>query len=242
MGACWLLLSVGATAQPWGVQMPFAWLVDVPLLGHFRTPYRFTIPAVVAIAVAASVALSAARASVGGRWPVLVMTLAALAAWDGVSSRPQGRPFAYQRHTVDAVYHRIAAEQGDGAVLEVPVGVRSGFDDFGSATDLMLHQATHHRPVINAMIARVPMRAFDTYRRNPALRLLAGLDPGAGPSSVDDALLALLTTLNIRYVIVHHERLSATQRRAISLLLVRHPQLQQIADSTSLTAYQITAP
>ena len=41
-------------------------------------------------------------------------------------------PFALQVYPVYSVYEQIARETGDFAILEVPVGVRSGFTRFGN--------------------------------------------------------------------------------------------------------------
>jgi hypothetical protein len=81
-------------------------------------------------------------------------------------------PLHVQSYPDYAFYHRIAAEPGDYALLEVPFGVRSGFERIGQGGEvLQYYQHIHGKPLLNAMIARVP-------RQRSRLSRASGVVPG----------------------------------------------------------------
>ena len=206
-GLVCLMLSLGPYLQPTTLPLPFAALSSWPPLAQFRTPYRLAIPAAFGFALVLSLVLAGLfqrwRASIrialaGG---LIAARLAFALAHD---------PFETQTYPSYATYARIASEPGRFTILEVPFGVRSGLERVGDGGEVLeYYQHIHGKPLLNAMVARLPRGVFETYRDIPALRLLSGESVSA--SSAD--LQALLDWTDARYVLVHRDRLSADADR-----------------------------
>jgi hypothetical protein len=148
-------------------------------------------------------------------------------------------PFAAQQLVARDVYQEIKASSGQGLVLEVPVGVRSGTDQFGQGETLQFYQMIHGRPIINAMIARVPRAVFDAYRASPALTLLTGEPVTVTDTEVDRDLEKQLAALGAAYVVVHFDMLTGESRTRIQAALERQSTLQLVKDTGSVQMYAV---
>jgi hypothetical protein len=234
-GLVCLLLALGPVLQPTDVPLPFALFAAWPPLAQFRTPYRLAMPAVLGLSVVLGILL--ARGLV--RWPVSVrsgVVCALILARLGYALVHD--PLATQTYPGYALYDRLADDGGDGAVLEVPFGVRSGLERVGSGGEvLQYYQSEHGRPLVSGMVARVPSRVFSGYRAHGALRLLAGesVDPAEARRDLPD----VLTWTNTAFVVVHHAMLDADQARAIDNLLDNEPALQRVGDEADLSVYRV---
>ena len=131
-----------------------------------------------------------------------------VAAYRAVS----GFPLQTRRH--HPVYATLAAEHDARAILEVPVGMRTGTDLIGTGETLSFHQSIHRRRLINGMIARVPLEALDYYSRSPALMFLAD-QTDAPVSDLTADLTRVLDDLDAAYVVVHPQLLSEPRRQAV---------------------------
>ena len=237
IGFGFLVLSLGATLQPTALPLPFAALRELPGLAQFRTPYRFTAPAALALALAGVTAIDSLRK----RWPqksrsglqgVLLLVLV-----DGFTAEPQHHPFEIQSYPPERIYQRIADEPGEFTVLQVPLGVRSGVDAFGSEETLQFYQMTHAKRAINGMVARVPKQFFDFYRASPAFRLLAG-----EPVEDDELVLADLTYqlrgMKVGYIVLHLEKVAPERLEQIVELLEQIPDIELVEATSSIKAYR----
>jgi len=212
-GLVCLVLSLGPYLQPTTMPLPFAALSTWPPLAQFRTPYRLAIPATFGLALVLSLVLAELfqrwRASI--RIAVAGGLIATRLAFALVHD-----PFATQTYPSYATYTRIASEPGRFTILEVPFGVRSGLERVGDGGEILeYYQHIHGKPLLNAMVARLPRGVFETYRDIPALRLLSG--DAVSATSAD--LRTLLDWTGARYVLVHRDRLSADQAERIDAFL-----------------------
>lgn len=237
---CFLVLSLGIALQPTGVPLPFALLRKVPGLAQFRTPYRFTIPATLGLALAAAGAWSYWRsrfsaASWNRRWLVLTAVFLGLLVLDSRAVAP----FVPQSYPVAPIYRQISRQPGDFTVLEVPLGVRSGTDVLGYGDFLQYYQTVHQKRTVNGMVARVPRVYFETYRRWPSFLILAG-QPVPDGVDVNADLSRRLQSLRVGYVIVHPEMLEEPALARIEALLARQPGLTPVGESSELRVYRVT--
>lgn len=235
-GLVFLVLSLGIVLQPTALPLPFAALRTLPGMAQFRTPYRFTIPATLGLAVAAAGGWAYWQDRlVPARWrSAATLVLIGLVLIDSRSIAP----FALQRYPDVDVYSRLAGRPGDFTILEVPVGVRSGTDVFGAGDFLQFYQTIHGKPMINGMVARVPRRVFDYYRSSPSLRLLAGESVAVEPS-VRREFADRLNELDVGYVIVHPGMLEPVALARVEALLAGEPTLTRTEATPGVWVYAV---
>jgi hypothetical protein len=109
--------------------------------------------------------------------------------------------------TIPAVYRQIAAEPGDFAVMQLPLGWRNSFGVLGSEqTNLQYFQTAHGKPMLGGNISRAPAYKMDYFARIPLFRALTDLEMYREvPPEVDAAARAqagdLMALYDVRYFI-----------------------------------------
>ena len=164
-----LVLTLGPVLSGTKVPMPFALVRLLPGLEHFRTPYRFQIPAAVGMTLALASLLTHLSGRLTGpdqlhasRVKKVALVLSMAVGVDVVAHRMVGG-FATHKFAEEPVYRDIAQVPGNFAILEVPFGVRSGTSVIGRGDDLMFYQPVHGKRLINGYLSRIPVAALDTY-------------------------------------------------------------------------------
>lgn len=226
-------VDIGSTRIP----MPYT-LVHQLLGGQYRTPMRFATPGVFALAMLVALTLDRMFNNVKGPTqgrPLHVVVVAALAIVF-VFDYHLTQPFPVTRMTDYQAYHDIAAAPGDFAVLEIPIGVRTGFAVVGRGEYLQYYQTIHHHPIPTGYLSRLPNEIMDFYFFDPlvgALTLSRAL-----PAEVDARLERLIRDWNIGYVILHRDLLEPGRVRAFGNLLDRQPALERIGEEGPLVIYR----
>lgn len=106
-----------------------------------------------------------------------------------------------------AIYGAIPP--GDGAVLELPMGLRDGFGVIGAFDErTLLHQMTHGHPLVGGFVARLPESVKRRYSEQPLLRSLLAMSAAMPPTPEDGALTPqqaarILREAGVRYVVLH---------------------------------------
>jgi hypothetical protein len=230
------VLTLGPVWPGTRIPLPFALLRRLPGLNMFRAPYRFQIPAAIAMTLALARVMSSIKSD---RWRGVLLGIAALLFAAQTSVRRAVHGFDSHEVTVEAIYHIIAATPGDFSVLEIPFGVHSGSDLIGKfgGDRLMLYQTIHHKRMLNGYLSRVPLAALAYYRASPAFMLLAGETPPPGDVASD--LDARLRDLDVGYILVHPEMIVAHRLAEISELLGARFDLEPIATGTATRAFRV---
>ncbi|MDX1665001.1 MAG: hypothetical protein R3272_14515 [Candidatus Promineifilaceae bacterium] len=234
--ALFLLLSLGIVFQPTDIPLPFAALRRLPGMGQFRTPYRFVIPATVGLSLAVGAAATYWRARLRPSPAQIGVVLGLFIALAVVDSRSVA-PFALQRYPEARIYEEIGAREGDFLVLQVPVGLRSGTQRFGNGDPLQYYQTVYEKRAINAMVARIPRRWFDTYQRSPAFRFLGGEAIGE-MEPVERDLNERLQAFNVGFIVVHRTMLPTERLQAIEALLDQQPGLALVREPPTIRLYE----
>jgi hypothetical protein len=204
---------------------PWAFLRYAPVVGLARTPGRFTVMLMLAVAVLFGCALY----WIGQRWPArrraLLVTAAALLLFELL---PAPRPL--YSAAIPTIYRQVAAAAPDSRVLELPFGVRDGTTSAGNFTARsQFFQTAHGKRLIGGYLSRVSRRRVSEIRSDGMLDALIWLSEGQaldpsrartlieeGPSFIDRA--------NISYVVVDRARVPWALRdfavRAYRLQLV----------------------
>jgi hypothetical protein len=153
---------------------PWAFLRYAPVIGLARTPGRFTVMLMLAVAVLFGCALY----WIGQRWPArrraLVAAIGALLVFELL---PAPRPL--YSAAIPAVYRHVAAAPADVRVLELPFGVRDGTTSAGNFTARSQYfQTAHGKRLIGGYLSRVSSRRVSEIRSDGMLDALIWLSEG----------------------------------------------------------------
>lgn len=201
---------------------PWALLRYVPILGSARTPARFAIPMLIAVAVLFAWSLD----RIATRRRTVALVGLALA----VELLPVPRPTASA--AVPAVYSTIAVDPDDVSVLELPFGIWDGRSQVGFAhIATQYYQGTHQKRLIGGYLSRVPPRRVREQLQYPTLRLLTRLsaregqlDPNLREAAREDAPY-FIDQAKLRYVVID-TRLASRELRQMAIELLRLRLLQ----------------
>jgi hypothetical protein len=244
--------------------LPFALLHYIPIIKANRVPNRFSV--VLSLALAVLVGYGAywvlsrvagnrvAGSKVAGSKVVTCYLLPAtlllvVVLFDQVSVL---LPLTDAR--VPGPYTAIAAEPGDFAILQLPLGWRNSFGTRGAEqTQLQSYQALHHKRMLAGNISRAPDFKFDYFTRIPLFRALTETELYR---QVDAETLGrahaqageLMALYDVRYLIVHEpiplrypyvDTMPAVRDLAFSLLpLDPNP----VASGDGATVYRVVQP
>ncbi len=161
------------------VPLPFILLHYIPVVKANRVPNRFSAVLMLALAVLAGFGaywlLSKAASSQRrpARWALVAgsLLLAALLMFEHWSV-----PLPLTDARIPVVYEQVAAEPGDFAILQLPMGWRNSFGVQGAeSTQTQYYQAHHHKRLLSGNISRNPPFKFDYFRQIPVLDSLITL-------------------------------------------------------------------
>ena len=191
------LLSLGPFVHIAGANthIPGPWALAryLPLVRLARTPARMA----VVLMLAVSVLFAAALWWLGEKWPgrrrAILLTVTPLLLFELL---PAPRPL--YSAGVPRFYERIAAAQGDGRVLELPLGVRDGTSSVENVTARsQFFQTVHGKPLIGGYLSRVSRRRVSEIRSFAMLDVLITLSEGG---EIDDQRKAALTARGPEFV------------------------------------------
>ena len=120
------------------------------------------------------------------------------------------------------------------------MAVRSGLDRIGHGEEfLQYYQLAHGRPIINAMIARLPAEVFAFYRGHPSLMLLAGEPVTATDRELAADLTAVIDAIDAGHVVMHRDLMTPDQVARAARLLDTHPRLRPWISEGPIAAYRV---
>lgn len=203
-GAVALLLSWGPTAS--GLA-PFDWIARLPGLSMLRSPARFALLVMLALATLAAYGTAHLVTRYGRRGVALAALLAAaFLAESFLVDFPGGKPMPF---AVPAVYERLSS-MPPGAVLSLP-SYRGSPEGFREA-DYLLYSTVHWHPVANGFGRHEPL----PHREN-----VAAFVQFPAPDA-----MARVRALGIRYVVVHTGR--DTRLREAVAAADDHPDVERL--------------
>lgn len=222
IGLAFLVLSMGPFLRVAGVDtglpLPQALLRYVPVFSNARIPGR------AAVMVQLGVAVLFAFAMVGVTWrrPAVAAIATALVLETMPARLPADR--VPQADAVDAALRHATAE---GAVGELPLGLRDGFGEVGQLDHrAQAHQLWHGRPLVGGFVARLPERVKRLQLGSPPIAALVEISTPDHPVPVLAAgAAAQAAASGIAFVVVNRDtfvaaRLPAAQLEAAGFRLV----------------------
>jgi hypothetical protein len=238
----WVALAIGFALLALGpfliiahvnTAIPAPWAIGryVPILGAARTPARFAIPMMIALAVAFAWAVD----RLGLRREVLAAVMAVLAfeLW------PVPRVTATAR--VPRPYEVISADARDIAVLDLPFGIRDGTDEIGRLnTATLFYQTAHAKRTVAGYLSRIPAPAFAAASQDAVLGVLARLSARQTVSQQEWRLAIaswpeLVDRASIGYLVVEDARIPPDLRRFVTEL-----QLSRLSGADGFTVFAAT--
>ncbi len=188
---------------------PWALLRYVPMLGLARTPARFSVVMMLAVAVLFAAALEWFGRRYPTYRPAMLTMVAALLVAELLPA-----PLTLHSAAVPNFYHRVAAATGDVRVLELPTGVRDGASSIGNfSARSQYFQTMHGKPLIGGYLSRVDPESKSEVRRIDMIDALITLSEGGAISPERDAALVasgpmFVHDANLGFVIVDRLRSS----------------------------------
>ena len=191
------LLALGPFVHVGGINTyvtgPWALLRFVPIAGLARTPARFSIVMLLALAVL----LAAALTWLGRRYPERRRALLA-GAFVLLAAELLPAPLTLYSAGIPTIYRHVAAAGADARVLELPFGVRDGTSSTGNFTArTQFYQTAHEKFLIGGYLSRVSSARVSAMRRDDMLDALMMLSEG---SSLDPARVARLAELGPDFI------------------------------------------
>lgn len=237
----WLALGVGLfilALGPYlhGTRIPLPYLLVHKLMGEqYRTPLRLTLPASLALVMFVGLSLANLFDRMPQRWqPWLTGAATVGLVFNSGLLAPVPVTFLPDYR----IYHEIGRDPAEYALLEVPVGPASGFGEFGDSPDLQFYAYIHHKQLINGIVSRVPSDGLSRFERSPVLRGLTGEYDMPPLNVAGNELADKLHRWDMRYVLVHLDRLQPERARAIVEFLNVQPMLCLVDEEGSLLAYR----
>lgn len=192
---------------------PWAFLRYVPIVGLARTPGRFSIVVMLAVAILFTMALCWVIQRRPQQRRVVMLTVGALLLFELL---PAPRPL-YSAE-IPRVYQYIAQAPADVRILELPSGVRDGTQSVGNFTArTQFFQTAHGKRLIGGYLSRVSRRRVADVRRDPMVDALIWLSEGrvldsSRRQSLLEAGPAFVRHANLGFVVVDRARTPDTLR------------------------------
>jgi hypothetical protein len=235
------ILALGPFIEIGGARIDLPYALLHRLLGHqYRTPLRFMTPAVLALTMVVCLTLDRSvfrwKGLIDRVWAqrAFVVGLMVLFIWD----YDLLKPFPITTMPDYQAYRSIAQQPGDFTVLELPIGVRTGFAMVGRGETLQYYAPFHQHPTPTGYLSRLPNEVLDYFYSDPllgALTLSHGLPPQA---EVDAQLSQLIQDWKIGYVVLHRDLLEQGRIKSFGDLLNRQPLLEKVGEEGPLVIYK----
>jgi hypothetical protein len=192
------------------VPLPFIALHYIPFVKANRVPNRFSVVLMLSLAVLAGFGAYwlLTKVSRSKTWVcrvVLVACTLLLAVF--VVFEHWSAPLPLTDARIPAVYHQVAEEPGDFAILQLPMGWRNSFGVQGAeSTQTQYYQSYHNKRLLSGNISRNPPFKFDYFQRIPILDSLISIQTygtvDAERRAADRALAEeFVSFYDIRYVV-----------------------------------------
>ena len=176
---------------------PYAWLYQlVPLVRITRSVSRFDVMVMLSLAMLAVLGLRVVATQ--RRWIFLWGAL--------IGVEFLAIPYPLTLIEVPAFYQSLRAEQGNFAILELPIN--------WDRPDPLLYQTVHEHPLISAYTSRT--NPLSIVERTPILNQLRTLEPDIIVYEASRIGFSVLADLDIRYVINHPLTMGVGDERAVT--------------------------
>ncbi|MCS6801689.1 MAG: interleukin-like EMT inducer domain-containing protein [Chloroflexota bacterium] len=218
--------------------LPYIALHYLPLINANRFPNRFSIPLTLCLAVLVAFGAAAVlRALRPQRERLAAGALLVVLLFDQIAV-----PLPLNNLRAPAIYQLIAAEPGDFAIVQLPLGWRNSYGVLGKErTTIQAYQYAHQKRMLGGNISRNPPFKFVYFSDLPVFGTIARIEQGEQPDAATEAAdraaaPRLIALYDLRFLAVHRAygvaEAEAYAQRVLPLELVR--------DDGATALYRIT--
>jgi hypothetical protein len=231
--------------------LPFLILHYLPIIKENRTPNRFGVLVMLALAVLVAFAIAWILARLS-RFTIYVSRFARITVYGSLLTallfEHAALPLPLTDARVPDLYAQIAREPGDFTVLTLPLGWRNSFGQQGSEdTRVQYYQSVHRKRIFPGNINRNPPFQFEYFDRIPVFHSITEIEfYRAANDLARDKLIApaLMTFFDIRYVVINPAvpgRVPYSDTRAAVIEYVQNvlPLGEKIFDRDGTIAYRV---
>ena len=201
------------------VPLPYFLVHYIPLIKGARVPARFDIMVNLGIAVLSAFALRHLLQLTIKAWPAaLVFSLI-------VALEHLRLPYPTSEVEIPDVYREIAKDSRDVAVMDIPIGWRTGWGNIGRSHDWQqLYQIVHKKRIIGGFASRVPQDELRAMRELPGIASLLMLQELVPAQPTPTGLRRGVIRAQIRELLDHLPEMVSTRLR-------KNPSLRQFLNS-----------
>ena len=198
------LLCLGPIMQVNGhkilLPLPYAIIMHIPIFSLARAPGRWDILLVLSLAILSGYGFNYLTKNYNSFLKnILLISFSLLILFEFLSI-----PLAVSSSHIPAFYKQIAEEEEDFALLEIP----SEWGEFISYADYMYFQTIHQKRLVTGYVSRAPESVLDFFISLTYLNNLMRFSQKDIIDTDPDELGAILELLNVKYIIIHKDRLS----------------------------------
>ncbi|MBM4386591.1 MAG: hypothetical protein FJ088_02565 [Deltaproteobacteria bacterium] len=150
--------------------LPTALLHYIPGFNGFRVPCRYSIMVMLFLPILSFYAIKKTIFDrISGKWRIFLFFLLAALIMTEYAQKPYKLK---SKNDVPGVFREISALP-DGAMLEIPFGLRDRFSEIGmggAITDQMFFQTVHRKPIASGYISSLDKETFYVFLDDPLVR------------------------------------------------------------------------
>lgn len=190
------------------IPLPYAILMQIPVFSLARVPSRWTVLLSLSLTVLAGYGLKylfsryddPKQRNSKNKVNILFIIVSCLVIFEFLAI-----PYLMSSSDVPSFYKEIGAEDEDFALLEVPMLWQS---------DVMYYQTIHGKKLVGGYVSRTPENAIDFLIVTPLINDLLNFYPSDNDilnQNLTDFGSSILNYYNIRYIILHTDRMTSDQ-------------------------------
>ncbi len=248
-GALWLAIAafslvlalgpyIPLKIQSRNLRIPLPYLLLHRVLdGQYRCPARFAVPAVFSMSVfialrGRSVFQRLGMNPLSSLALLAVILVVTLVDYGLLDTFPIFFPPEY------AVYQDVSEDTRDVTLLEVPLGVDTGYTLFGHGQQLIYYQPIHEKRIPSGALSRMALTPVHYFRSYNLLESMAG-EAELEPTIAREELEELTEEWNIGYVFVHRALLDKEEQQQILPFLAMQPSVCFWQAEQDILAYRV---
>jgi hypothetical protein len=253
-GLLFALLALGpqivVNGRPTGLAGPFTILQNLPFFKGNRYPSRYSVMLFLSLAPLAAfgfAALAGKLNSAKRQVTLLALGLILLFLFEHLSV-----PLPQSNMIIPEPYQRIAQDNGDFTLLDIPFGWRNGFRLTGAwTTGIMFgqfYQTRHQKPLLGGNTSRNPEFKFQYFAEAPIINSLTRLETGHELSpetwKTDPQYAAdVLRFFNIKYIVVRPEEPGFQNNPQATIPYIeRVLPAEKLSEDPGLILYRVNLP
>jgi hypothetical protein len=224
--------------------LPYNLVYFIPIVREARTPSRFAIMVMLAIAVLVAYACIPIFSGLQTQKAVLIQTmvLVLLILLEYISI-----PFPLFNGKVPPLYYELSKEPGDFTIMEIPLGWSDGQTHWGTyRKDLQYFQIIHGKRILNGHGGRISSDIFEYYNQLPVISTIFKLQIGELNNVSEETLFQdrerakeVLNSLRVKYILFHPDIEKSLPSQQIHKYLMKILEFRKVEVKDGIVVYAL---